>query len=177
MIAKEDCIKIGTITKTHSLDGQVVVTTDNDLLEKYVSEPVFVLLDGAPVPFFIAPDGLVTRNHTSYIVKFDYIDSPILAERLLGKDILLEKKLLKEEEKEEAEFDIFDLNGFDVEDVLSGEKGKITDVADYSGNVVFSIDIFGKEILLPLSENYIKEVSWDDKKIITSIPRDIIDLY
>lgn len=51
MIAKEDCIKIGTITKTHSLDGQVVVTTDNDLLEKYVSEPVFVLLDGAPVPF------------------------------------------------------------------------------------------------------------------------------
>lgn len=83
---------------------------------------------------------------------------------MLGNDILLEKKLLKEEEEEEGEFDIFDLNGFDVEDVLSGETGKITDVADYSGNVVFSIDIFGKEILLPLSENYIKEVSWDDKK-------------
>ena len=54
MITREDCFKVGEVAKTHNLQGEVVITTDSDLLEKYADEPVFLLLDGAPVPFFIA---------------------------------------------------------------------------------------------------------------------------
>lgn len=50
MIKREDCIKIGEIGKTHNLQGALVVYTDNDLLEQYMDEPVFILLEGAPVP-------------------------------------------------------------------------------------------------------------------------------
>ena len=90
MITREDCVKIGEVTKTHNLQGEVVVTTDSDLLEKYADEPVFIQMDGAPVPFFIADEGLTVRNHTSYIVKFDFVDNLEQAERLTGCEVLLE---------------------------------------------------------------------------------------
>ena len=100
MITREDCIKIGEVSKTHNLQGAVIITTDCDLLEQYADEPVFLLLEGAPVPFFIAEDGLTVRNHTSYIVKFDYVNSLAKAERLVGCEVLIEKELLEDEDME-----------------------------------------------------------------------------
>ena len=79
-----------------------------DLLEKYADEPVFLLLDGAPVPFFIADEGLTVRNHTSYIVKFDYVDTLAQAGRLVGCEVLFEKELLEGQESEESGYDIFE---------------------------------------------------------------------
>ena len=87
MVKREDCVKIGEIGKTHNLQGALVVYTDNDLLEQYMDEPVFILLEGAPVPFYIAEDGLTERNHSSYIVKFDFVDSKEQADRLVGCDL------------------------------------------------------------------------------------------
>lgn len=177
MITREDCSVIGEIAKTHGLQGNVIVTADTDLLERYADEPVFILLDGAPVPFFISEDGLSVRNHKSYIVKFDYVDTKEQAERLTGCEVMIEKSLLDEEDGVWADYDIFQLNGFEVEDQATNERGKVVDVADYSGNVVMTIEIFGKEILLPFSEIYVLEVNPDTNKLRVSIPQDIIDLY
>ena len=175
MIRREDCIVIGKVQKTHSLYGEVVITSDTDLLEEYAEEPVFLLLEGAPVPFFISGEGLSVRNHHSYIVKFDLVDSQEEAEKLTGAEVLLLRG--EPEETGEIEPDVFDLVDFAVTDEYSGEQGVVTDVADYSGNIVLTIDIFGKEILLPLAESYIKEVSWEEKELVVFIPSGIADLY
>lgn len=176
MITREDCIKIGEISKTHGLQGAVVVTTDSDCLERYEDKPVFLLLEGAPVPFFIAPDGLTERNHTSYIVQFDYVNTQQQAERLIGAEVLLEKSLLDEDEWEEEEGDIFDLIDFTVTDLVSGATGKVLDVADYSGNIVLTLDILGKEILLPLSEIYLSSVDWENASLQVTIPEELAEL-
>lgn len=177
MITREDCSVIGTITKTHGLQGNVIIAADAGLLERYADEPVFILLDGAPVPFFISDDGLSVRNHKSYIVKFEYVDTHAQAERLVGSEVMIEKRLLDEEEIGWDDCDIFQLNGFEVEEQATHECGKVVDVADYSGNIVLTLEIFGKEILLPFSEVYVLEVDVENKKLLVSIPRDIIDLY
>lgn len=176
MISREDCSVVGTITKTHGVQGNVIIATGTDLLERYADEPVFILLDGAPVPFFISEDGLSVRNHKSYIVKFDYVDTQEQAERLVGNDVMLEKRLLGGETGWE-DYDLFQLNGFEVEEQATRERGKVTDIADYSGNVVLTLEIFGKEILLPFSEIYVLEADLEKKKLLLSIPQDIIDLY
>ena len=160
MITREDCFKVGEVAKTHNLQGEVVITTDSDLLEKYADEPVFLLLDGVPVPFFITDEGLTVRNHTSYIVKFDYVDTLAQAGRLVGCEVLFEKRMLEGQEPEESGYDIFELIGFEVKDQVSEETGEVADVADYSGNVVLTVSIMNKEILLPLSENYICEIDF-----------------
>lgn len=177
MITREDCSVVGTITKTHGLQGNVIIATDTDLLERYADEPVFILLDRAPVPFFIPEDGLSVRNHKSYIVKFDYVETHAQAERLVGNEVMIEKRLLDEEGSGCDDYDIFQLNGFEAEEEATRECGKVVDVADYSGNIVLTIEIFGKEILLPFSEVYILGADLEKKKLLVSIPQDIIDLY
>lgn len=176
MITREDCVKIGEVIKTHNLQGEVVVSADSDLLEKYADEPVFIQLDGAPVPFFITDEEVTVRNHTSYIVKFDFVDTLEQAERLVGGEVLIEKTLLDEEDIESFDYDVFELNGFAVDDEVSHETGVVTDVADYAGNVVLSIRISGKEILLPLSEVYVKEVDFEHSKLLVKIPSELADL-
>lgn len=177
MIRTEDCIPVGKIIKSHNLRGEVVIFTENDLLEEYAKEPVFIPLEGAPVPFFIAADGISVRNRNTYIVKFDFVDTLEQAERLIGYEVCLPKNLLPQIEEDEANIDIKTLQEFEVEDERSGQTGLLLDVADYSGNVVFTIDILGKEILLPFSEDYIKQIDFEEKKLIVFIPQDIVDLY
>lgn len=176
MITRDNCIKIGEVAKTHGLQGAVVVMTDGDWLERYEDRPVFLLLEGAPVPFFIAEDGLTKRNQTSYIVQFDYVNSQEQAERLIGAEVLLEKSLLDEDEWHEGEGDIFDLIDFDVTDLVSGATGKVLDVADYSGNIVLTLDILGKEILLPLSETYLSVLDWENSSLQVNVPKELAEL-
>lgn len=175
MITREDCLKIGEITKTHHLQGAVVITAGSGLLEQHADKPVFLFLEGAPVPFFIARDGLTVRNHNSYIVKFDYVDTLRQAERLVGCGVWLEKSLLTHEEAE-ACHDLSDLVGFRVHDERSGKDGRVADVADYSGNIVLTLDLLGKEILLPLSETYLRDLDWEHQTLHVHIPEELADL-
>ena len=174
MIKREDCIKIGEIGKTHNLQGALIVYTENDLLEQYMDEPVFLLLEGAPVPFYIAEDGLTARNHTSYIVKFDFVDSKEQADRLVGSDLLMDKYLLEEED---MPLELSALIGFSVVDEPTGEKGEVVQVDNYSGNVVLSIRIFSKEILLPVSDEYVTDILHDERLLHVNIPEEIKELY
>lgn len=187
MIKSEDCITVGSVVKTHGLQGYVVITSDNDLLEQYEEEPIFILLDGAPVPFFITPDGLTVRNTSSYLVKFDYVDTQEEADRLVGCEVMIEKRVLDEEDLQEDDDDEeYDEEGFDESDLIDYEVfspeeervGTVVDVADYSGNIVLSIaHVSGKEIMLPLSEEYVKGIDPESEIIVADIPQDIIDLY
>ncbi len=174
MIRQEDCIVVGKVQKTHNLHGEVVIASDTDLLEEYADEPVFLLLEGAPVPFFISEDGISVRNHHSYIVKFDLVDSQEEAEQLVGAEVLVLGDSL---DMAPVEPDVFALTGFAVTDERSGEQGMVTDVADYSGNIVLTISISGKEILLPLAEEYLKQINREEKKLVVFIPSEIADLY
>lgn len=86
--------------------------------------------------------------------------------------MLLEKDMLEEE----AEPDVFELAGFEVEDLVSGAVGEVSDVADYSGNVVLALSILGKEILLPLSETYIADVDFELRRLQVNIPAELAEL-
>lgn len=176
MIRREDCVKVGYVSKSHNLQGEVVVVSDSDLLEKYVEEPVFILLDGAPVPFFIEDERISVRNHNSYIVKFLFVDTLEQAERLAGSDVLMDKAL--EEETEDAEDNIYKMIGFSVIDESNpGQRGEVIDVADYSGNVVLTISIFEKEVLLPLAGVFILKSDFKKRELHTRIPEDLFGLY
>lgn len=111
------------------------------------------------------------------VTKLSYVDTHAQAERLVGNEVMIEKRLLDEEGSGCDDYDIFQLNGFEAEEEATRECGKVVDVADYSGNIVLTIEIFGKEILLPFSEVYILEADLEKKKLLVSIPQDIIDLY
>lgn len=177
MLKEKDWIKVGKIVKTHGLSGMVVVNTESDLLEKYSDEPLFLLLEGAPVPFFIEEDGLSQRNHTSYLMKLEFVDSQEEADRLIGQELLMDLADLSEEEDSDlVDSDATVLLGFKAIDQNTQTEGKVIDVVDYSGNVVVTVDIFSKEILIPLSEQYMVGVDFDTQELYLNIPQELIEL-
>ena len=117
---------------------------------------------------------MTPRNHSSYIVKFDFVDSKEQADRLVGSELLMDKYLLEEEE---IPMELSDLIGYSVVDEPTGEKGEVVQVDNYSGNIVLSIRIFSKEILLPVSDEYVTDILHDEKLMHVNIPEEIKELY
>lgn len=177
MLKEKDWIKVGKIVKTHGLGGTVVINAESDLLEKYSDEPLFLLLEGAPVPFFIEEEGISQRNHTSYLVKLEFIDSQEEADRLVGQEVLMDLADLSDAADDElVDCDATVLKGFKAIDENTQTEGVVLDVVDYSGNVVVTVEIFSREILVPLSEYYMVGVDFDKQELYLNIPQELIEL-
>lgn len=175
MITIEDCTAIGTITKIHGLRGNVVVQCDDYLLEDFEGEPVFLLLEGGPVPFFITPESVRTRGGSSYLLHFDDVDTEKEALRLVGSTVMIETSLIEEDE-EYDEQDIYRFVGYKCVDVPTQDMGSVEDVVDYAGNIVFTIQINGKEVLLPLSDDIVLDVDDENGILYVSITEELYNL-
>ncbi|MDR2131688.1 MAG: 16S rRNA processing protein RimM [Odoribacteraceae bacterium] len=177
MIDAGDHARIGKIGSPYRLEGAVIVYTTSDLFSLQPNEPVFILLEGAPVPFYIAKEGIRRRNATSCIVKFDFVDSAGQAGHLAGHDLFARAGSVEEEEEEAGTLEEEGgWIGFTARDLLTGETGEVVDMANYSGNVVLSIRMFSREILVPLSGGYVKEVLPEERLLRVEIPQELKEL-
>ena len=176
MIDEEEYVTIGKIGRVYRSSGEVVVYAGVDLFSLQHEEPVFILLEGAPVPFYIARDGVRRGNAASYIVKFDFVDSAQQAERLIGRSLVVKKELAGDEEEEDTLSGPANMVGFVVHDALLGECGEVIDAVDYSGNIVLTIQMLSQNILVPLSGNYVKKILPEERVIHVEIPEELKEL-
>ncbi len=139
------CIEIGTITRPHGKDGEVLVSPKNiDITEFTEYEYVFLCRQERLVPFFI--ESASVKSNTLF-VKFEDIQSLEKAEMYCGSKIYLEQGENTEEESIDS-----DLVGFSVIDSNTLENiGTIQEVITYSMNTVFDVKqkkkCFGFDIL------------------------------
>lgn len=172
MIKKEDCFLIGEFVKTHGLQGDLVLSVENDFPEEYEEGSIFVDIDGGLVPFFISPDGLRTRNHSTYIIKLDGVESEDKASRLIKCPVYLDKSLFTEEDNLSLNI----LEGFTLYGEKEGEVGKIVRIDDFSGNIVLTVEYNSNEVMIPLIEERVTELNYDTNKIVIDLPEGILDL-
>jgi 16S rRNA processing protein RimM len=179
MIDEKDHASVGKIGRPYRSRGEVIIYAERDLFSFQSSEPVFLHLEGAPVPFYIAPGGVTRRNATSFIVKFDFIDTIEQAERLTG-HLLFVKEELQSQSPAAASApppsDLPDVIGFSARDLLTGETGEVADAANYAGNILLTIRLQATEILLPFSERYIKKILPDERLLHVEIPSELKEL-
>ncbi len=173
MIRKENCFLLGNFIKTHGLKGELVLGIENDFPERYSEEPLFVNIDGGLVPFFIEEDGLMPRNHSSYRIKMNDIDDEQAASRFVKCEVYLSQELFSEEEMES----IAGIEGYSVVIEGRGEIGVIESLANYSGNIVVTVFVDGNEVMIPLAEDYITKVDYDQQIISLKLPEGLIDIY
>ena len=170
----KDSIYIGQIAKLHGYKGGVSLFLDVTHPEEYMDmESFFIEIDGILTPFFV--ESFKLKNKGFAAVKFQGIDSEQEARSLLKKKVFIPETELRE--LDESNFYDHEVIGYEVEDVVKGEIGKVSAIADLKQNPLLVIEFKDKEILLPIFEGLIVKVDRKLKRLKVKAPDGLIDLY
>lgn len=108
------------------------------------------------------------------MVKFEDVSAEE-AVKLVNKDIYLPLESLPE--LDEDGFYYHEIIGYKVIDSRKGEIGQIKNVNDSGVQDLFEVDFNGREILIPIVDDWILEVNKDQKFIRLQTPEGLIELY
>lgn len=173
MISEESVYKIGYVSKTHGLRGEVNFNFTDDIFDTTDSPYLLIRVDGIIVPFFI--ESLRFRSDTTAIVKFEDIDSSESAQLLVGNDVLFERSHAVSSDTEELTLQYF--IGFTVADETGSTRGVITDVDDQTENWLFKLESpDGSTHYIPAHDAFISEIDHDQKLIEMHLPEGIWEL-
>lgn len=171
-MTKEECYRLGNITKPFGIKGQMVFYLDVDSPDDYADlDSAFVEVKGALVPYFFKVDNI---NGNKAVVTFEDL-TPQEAQALAGHDLYLPLDLLPE--LTGNQFYFHEVTGFKVIDAEKGEIGIIQSIIEYPAQPLFSIMNGDKEILIPVIDPIIKKVDREQRTITIEAPNGLIDLY
>lgn len=171
---KDDCFYLGRIVTKYSFKGEVVIKLDTDEPELYKNmESVYVEFGTNLVPFFIEKSSLHKGNQLR--VQFEDVYSEEEADAILKCGIYLPLDLLPKLEGDKFYF--HEVIGFTVIDANFGEVGEIVHINDKAAQPLFEIDREGKEIFIPMIDDFIKKVDRENKQIQVETPQGLIELY
>ena len=172
---RDKAFRIGTITKTHGVHGQLSVVSENKISEpdKW-PEWVFLDIDGGLVPFRTDPDEMIWRDHRQIVVGLiDYKNQDDVL-RFIGYELWFPneyKGIIVGSEKKESPF-----LGFILMDATGRKLGKIEEYIDLPNNPLFKIIINDEEVLVPSREEWIIEVDENGRRIIMDLPDGLVDM-
>ena len=171
---KEECFYLGKIVRKFSFKGELLAKLDTDEPEMYENlESVFVDSNGNLVPFFIHSCQL----HKSTLLRIDFedVNNEEDAEDLINAELFLPLSTLPQ--LKGNQFYYHEIIGFTVNDIHFGEVGTITGVNDNTAQALFEIDHKGKEVLIPINDDFIKKVDRSTKTITLDTPEGLIAIY
>lgn len=170
----EDCFFLGKIVRKYSFHGELLIKLDTDQPELYENlEAVFIDYRNTFIPFFIESSQL----HKSDLlrVQFEDVYTEAEADSLLKSDVYLPLEFLPK--LEGNKFYFHEVIGFNIEDVNFGKVGIIKGVNDSTAQALFEIEKDGKDILIPVNDQFIVKVDRTKKTIIVDTPEGLINLY
>ena len=171
---KKDCFYLGKVVKKYSFKGELLIKLDTDEPEIYENlDAVFIELKNNLVPFFIES----SQFHKSELlrVKFEDVQTENDADHLLKAAVYLPLEFLPE--LEENDFYYHEIIGFKIIDESFGEVGVIQSINDSTAQALFEIDRNGKEVLIPMNDDFITKVDKTNKEIHVTTPEGLIELY
>ena len=192
MAGYENLQQIAQVLKSNGTDGELVMGFREIAPEDInLNEPVFIVFDGLPVPFFI--ESFTKRGNSKALVRLTDICSMEDVEEIAGKAVYIEEDNLPEMSLEEDGYaaligwtllmpEIPDQVGEDIEEdtslpALTGnlyEVGEITDFIDIPNNPCIEVETESGAVMIPLHEDLILSVDPEYQEIIMQIPAGLI---
>jgi len=171
---KEDCFFLGKIVKKYSFKGELLAKLDTDSPELYTEmESVLVLQHQRLIPFFIENSSL----HKSSLLRLDFEDvkDEATAQSLIGSELYLPLNMLPKLSGDQ--FYYHEIIGFTVIDSAFGEVGTITAINDQTAQALFVIDRQGKEVLIPINDEFVQKLDRKNKTLHLTTPDGLIEIY
>ena len=169
-MSREDLIPAGEVLKVHGLEGGLVLRFRELFCPpERIPDFVFLTIDGLPVPFPV--EEVQEYGECSWLFFFEDVTDRDKALRYRGKEVLLERKYLPAEAEETPHL----FAGYRFRDETSGVTGEITGFLDIPENPLFEVTAGGITTLVPASEDFIREVDHEQKRVIFFLPEGIFD--
>ena len=178
--------QIAQVLKSNGTDGELVLGFREIAPEDInLKEPVFIIFDGLPVPFYI--ESFSKRGNTKALVRLTGICSMEDVDEITGKEVYIEEDQLPEMSLEEDGFAALvgwtlqtpaedfstSLEMTDEEPALI-EVGEITDFMDIPKNPCIEVETENGAVIIPLHEDLILSVDPEYQEIIMQIPAGLI---
>ena len=175
MAGYENLQQIAQVLKSNGTDGELVMGFREIAPEDInLNEPVFIIFDGLPVPFYI--ESFAKRGNTKALVRLTDICSMEDVEEIAGKPVYIEADNLPEMSLEEDGYAalvgwmvLTPENADDMESDLY-EVGEITDFIDIPNNPCIEVETENGAIMIPLHEDLILSLDPEYQEIIMQIP-------
>ncbi|NGF55645.1 16S rRNA processing protein RimM [Parapusillimonas sp. SGNA-6] len=164
---------IGYVSKTRGLKGEVQLFFEFDDYQELDLDVIFFEVNKKLVPYFTEEIKL-HKNSTAYAT-FEDIDHIDKAQALVRKKMYLPNDKMPERDPEDFRYS--DLVGYMVIDENEGELGEIVHVQEMPQQFMATVDMDGKELLFPLSDDLILGIDAEEKVIGVELPEGLVDLY
>ena len=195
MAGYDNLQQVAQVLKSNGTDGELVMGFREIAPEDInLNEPVFIVFDGLPVPFFI--ESFTKRGNSKALVRLTDICSMEDVEEIAGKAVYIEEDSLPEMSLEEDGYAALvgwmvltpgipdqvgndengghDGNDGNDEDVDLYEVGEITDFIDIPNNPCIEVETENGAVMIPLHEDLILSVDPENLEIIMQIPAGLL---
>ena len=178
MAGYDNLQQVAQVLKSNGTDGELVMGFREIAPEDInLQEPVFIVFDGLPVPFYI--EKFTKRGNTKALVHLTDITSMEDVEEITGKAVYIEADQLPEMSLEEDGFaaligwTLLTPDQSEEEEALI-EVGEITDFLDIPNNPCIEVETENGAVMIPLHEDLILSVDPEYQEIIMQIPAGLI---
>ena len=187
MAGYDNLQQIAQVLKSNGTDGELVMGFREIAPEDInLNEPVFIVFDGLPVPFYI--ESFTKRGNSKALVRLTDICSMEDVEEIAGKAVYIEEGQLPEMSIEEdgyaalvgwilltpAENFQSELEELPEEEPALIEVGEITDFIDIPNNPCIEVETENGAVMIPLHEDLILSVDPEYQEIIMQIPAGLV---
>ena len=159
----EDLVPLAKIYKPKGLKGELKVflyNADSSILE----DSKFVWIDD--VNSFKKIEIESIKQHAKFkIVKFRGIDDRNSADSLKNKILFISRTKFPELNNKN-EFYLIDLINFKIKDEFDNDCGIVNDIINLPSNDSLIINFSGKEIMIPILDNFIELFDFENKLIL-----------
>ena len=167
----EDLLKVGVITTTHGVRGEVKVFPTTDDAERFLVLEYVLLDTGRELRRLDIKNVRFFKNLV--ILKFDGIDNINDIEKYKGKDLWIPRE--EAQELGEDEYYIADLQGLNVVLEDGTEFGTLRDVMETGANDVYIIDSNEHgEVLLPAIKECILDVDLEKNTMTVHLMKGLL---
>jgi len=176
MIEKHECRQVGVLVKAHGVNGELVLRLFEEFSIDHIDvEYLFVDMDGGLVPYYL--EEAREKKQADVLVKLEMVDNDKSTEQLIDMPVYVKMKDVPADEVPADEpFSAYQLVGYQTEAVGIGQLGEIVAIKDIAKNPLFEIEYQGRELLIPIVDDFISHIDDEKQTIIFQLPEGLIDL-
>lgn len=171
--AHSDLLTVARVLKSNGTEGEILLgfrSLDPEQLNQ--KEPVYIVFDGLPVPFFI--ESFTRRGNSRALARVTGVRNLADAEELVGRDVSVLKTSLAEYAGAKDGLNLEDLSGWALLDASGRQVGAIADFEDIPGNPCLYVDTENGQAMIPFHEELLLSVNEDARVLTMEIPAGLL---